>query len=268
MKTTVLTIAGSDSGGGAGIQADLKTFEAHGLFGASALTAITCQDTRHVHAIEPVGADTVACQVRAVIDDMNPAAVKTGMLYSAEIVKRIVSIWESLDRNVPLVCDPVMVSTGSDPLSTADLIGSLPLLFSQAALITPNIPEAEALLSYRIDSRSKMRSAVDELYGLAGAPVLLKGGHALFNDGLSIDIFYDCKNLEELSSPLLPGTFHGTGCTFSAAVAARLALGENPLSAVVLAKEYVTGAIRSAFRTGGGSLCLNHGWRSEIASER
>ena len=254
---TALTIAGSDSGGGAGIQADLKTFAAHGVYGTSAITAITAQNTRGVIAWEPVSTPLVVAQIDAVVSDIGADAVKTGMLANAAIVTAVADAARrlKLDR---LVVDPVMVAKGGDRLlepSAIDAICSelLPL----ARVVTPNIPEAEVLAGIRILSLDDMRAAARRILSLGPRWVVLKGGHLELPD--SIDIVCSAEVCEELRSPRIETTHtHGTGCTLASAIAANLALGHGEMDAASRAKRYIDAAIRNAPGIGGGHGPLGH----------
>ncbi len=244
-----LTIAGSDSGGGAGVQADLKTFAAVGAHGTSAITCLTAQNPRRVLAIEACSARMVRRQIAAVIAELPPRAVKTGMLFSAEIILEVVRASKSL--RCPLVVDPVMVATSGAALLKPDAVRALMQdLFPVATLITPNVPEAEALLGNRICEVADLRAAARELRRRFKCAALVKGGH-LTNTRDAVDIFFDGKTELLLSSPRVQGiNTHGTGCTFSAAIAGYLAHGEKLERAVVLAKDFVSNAIANAQRAG------------------
>ena len=251
-----LTIAGSDSGGGAGIQADLKTFAAHGVHGTSAITAVTAQNSLTVAGAFALPAAFVVAQIDAVASDMPVAAAKTGMLANCEIVDAVARAVARLQ--IPhLVVDPVMVAKSGDALLEADAVDAyLRRLFPLATVITPNLAEAEALLGHPVRSLEQMRRAARELKEQGSRAVLLKGGHL---EGDPIDVFYDGSRLEDLSAPRIhTKNTHGTGCTYSAAIAARLALGAELLEAVRGAKEYVTEAIRGAYSVGKGHGPLDH----------
>lgn len=251
-----LTIAGSDSGGGAGIQADLKTFAAHGVFGTSAITAITAQNTRGVAGIEAISPQTVAAQIRAVFDDFPVAAAKTGMLFTAAIIEAVANVIRALDFHT-LIVDPVMVASSGDRLLKREaeqtLIRSvLPL----ALVVTPNIAEAETITGRTIESIAGMREAAREIFDKHGARALVKGGHRIER---ATDVFYDGETWHEFSSERLdPKNTHGTGCTLSAAIAANVALGRNLVEAVQRAKDYVVRCIRHAPGLGSGTGPMNH----------
>jgi hydroxymethylpyrimidine/phosphomethylpyrimidine kinase len=252
----VLTIAGSDSGGGAGIQADLKTFAAHGVHGTSAVTAVTAQNSVTVAASFALPAEMVVAQIEAVASDMPVAAAKTGMLANSEIVAAVAEAVARL-RIPHLVVDPVMVAKGGDRLLDPEAVEAYVLrLFPLAAVITPNLLEAEALLGRPVRSLEDMRRAARELKEHGPRAVLVKGGHL---EGDPVDVFHDGRRLEELPAPRIhTKNTHGTGCTYSAAIAARLALGADLLEAVRGAKEYVTEAIRGAYSVGKGHGPLDH----------
>ena len=255
-----LTIAGSDSGGGAGIQADLKTFAAFGVYGTSAITAVTAQNTRGVTAWSAVEADLVEAQIEAVAGDFAIGAVKTGMLGSAAIVEAVAATIAALD--LPnLVVDPVMVAKGGQRLLDEDAVHTLRSeLLPRAMVVTPNIPEAEVLLGAPIRSLDDMRRAAREIRRLGASVVAIKGGH--LDGDQSIDVVCAEHEEFELSGPRLPGRHtHGTGCTFSAAVAAGLALGRPVTEALRDARAFVQGAIEHAPGYGAGHGPLNHFWR-------
>jgi len=259
----VLTIAGSDSGGGAGIQADLKVFFALGCHGMSALTALTAQNTVAVRAIHSVPPEFVMEQIEAVATDIGVDAAKTGMLASAEIVDAVAKAIEAQGM-VKLVVDPVFISKHRDELLAPDAVGALKeRLLPLASIITPNLHEAGGLLGREIVDLDDMKRAAEELLGFGPSAVLVKGGHA--ETELAIDVFYDGSTLEELSGPRY-GTkdTHGTGCALSAAICARLAHGDSLLDAVSFAKDFVSGAIKNSLRIGEGFGPVNPGWqRSE-----
>ena len=256
---TALTIAGSDSGGGAGIQADLKTFAAHGVYGTSALTAITAQNTHGVIAALPLPTDIIVAQMEAVAGDITIHAVKTGMLATAAIVEAVAATIEELD--LPhVVVDPVMVAKGGDRLLDADAIGMIKAeLFRRAAIVTPNAMEAGVLADMSVSSLADAREAARRIHRLGAAAVVVKGGHL---DGAeAIDVLFDGHQFHELAGPrIATRNTHGTGCTFAAAIAANLAL-EVPLDAAVRrAKQYVLGAIRRGLDIGTGHGPLDHFW--------
>ena len=237
-----MTIAGSDSGGGAGIQADLKTFAALGVYGTSVLTAITAQNTVGVAGIHEVPVDIVAAQIEAVMSDIGADAVKTGMLSSSDIIETVARELAHfrVDR---LVIDPVMVAKSGDRLLREEAVNALRTkLLPLATVVTPNIPEAETLASMRVQSREDARRAAEVIFGMGPKAVVVKGGHL---EGPPVDLFYDGREFREFSAPRIDtANTHGTGCTFASAVAAGLAKGMEVVDAVAAAKEYVTEAIR------------------------
>lgn len=249
-----LTIAGSDSGGGAGIQADLKTFASLDVHGASVITCITAQNPKRVLAIEPCQPTIVRAQLEAVFAELSPAAVKTGILYSAAIIRVLTDFFASR-RQIPLVVDPVMISTSGSPLlqtAARRLLrsGLLPL----AALVTPNLDEAAILTSRNLTSVEDMRWAARNIHEHFGCAALVKGGH-LLNSRDAIDIFFDGKNELLLKAPFVQGVrTHGTGCTYSAAVTAFLSRGEPLPNAVARAKEYISQAIAQSHAVGKHSV--------------
>jgi hydroxymethylpyrimidine/phosphomethylpyrimidine kinase len=249
-----LTIAGSDSSGGAGIQADLKTFTALGVYGASVITALTAQNTRGVSGVELVSPAFVAAQIRAVLDDLDVRAIKTGMLASSAIVE---AIGAELARRpaLPLIVDPVMVATSGDRLIDDDAVEAVKrLIFPRAELITPNLPEAARLLGAPVAStESDATRQLDALAGLGARAVLLKGGHG--SGGEAVDLLWHAGQVTRLASPrIATGNTHGTGCTLSAAIAALVAGGAPLETAVARGKSYVHQAIAS-----GKDLRIGHG---------
>jgi hydroxymethylpyrimidine/phosphomethylpyrimidine kinase len=261
---TALTIAGSDSGGGAGIQADLKTFAAHRVYGTSAITAVTAQNTLGVTAWEPVSTDLVIAQIEAVADDLAPAAVKTGMLPTAAIVEAVAATIASLD--LPnLVVDPVMIAKGGDRLLREDAVASIRTeLLKLAEVVTPNIPEAEVLAGGSIRTVDDMRAAARRIRKLGPRVVVVKGGHLEDSScaGIVIDVVCTSETEFDLQGPRLETRHtHGTGCTFAAAITAALALGQPVDEALRSARAYLEGAIRHAPGLGTGHGPLNHFWR-------
>ena len=256
MKVPVaLTIAGSDSGGGAGIQADLKTFAALGVHGTSAITAITAQNTVTVTDIFEVPPSIVVAQIEAVVIDLGVQAAKTGMLASSEIIEAVAIAIDAY-RIPNLVVDPVMIAKGGAKLLRDDAIGALlTRLVPLAAVITPNLPEAEVILGRSIRTLAERRQAAHDLVGLGPRAAVVKGGHA--GDDVT-DVYWDGSEMVEL-----PGTrvqtanTHGSGCVFSAAIAAGLAKGLDPLAAVRQAKEFISEAIEHALEIGKGHGPVN-----------
>lgn len=254
---TALTIAGSDSGAGAGIQADLKTFAAHGVYGTSALTAITAQNTLEVTAWEPVSTALVVAQIEAVAADIGADAVKTGMLASAAIVQAVADAVRRL--NLPnLVVDPVMIAKGGDRLLETEAVDAIrSQLLPLARVVTPNIPEAEVLSGISIRSLDEMRDAGRRILALGPRVVLVKGGHLQWDE--AIDVAVTAAGDEAFRAERLPTRHtHGTGCTLASAIAANLALGLNEMDAIGRAKRYVTDAIRRAPGIGRGHGPLGH----------
>jgi hydroxymethylpyrimidine/phosphomethylpyrimidine kinase len=251
-----LTIAGSDSGGGAGIQADLRTFAAHGLHGASAITAVTAQNTVAVIDYVALEPRMVVAQIDAVASDMPVAAVKTGMLANRPIVEAVAEAVARL-RLPHLVVDPVMVAkSGARLLDSAAEAVYRERLFPLAEIVTPNLAEAEALLARPVRSVEAMARAARDLHSLGPRAVLVKGGHL---EGDPVDVFFDGQRTEELRAPrIATRNTHGTGCTLSAAIAARLALGVDALEAVRGAKAYLTDALRGAYALGRGAGPVDH----------
>ncbi len=259
MQGRVLIVAGSDSGGGAGIQADIKTVTALGGYAATAITALTAQNTLGVHGVEPVSSDFIAAQMTAVLDDIGADVVKTGMLADATVIETVAATLDSHAAGVPLVLDPVMVAKGGASLLDPEAVGALrETLLPKAAVLTPNIPEAEALLGRDIAGPGDLEDAARALRDLGPAAVLLKGGH-LEGDTL-IDVLVDGAGVERFTAPRIntPHT-HGTGCTLASAVAAGLAQGMALTPAVGRAWAYVQKAIATAPGLGGGHGPLNHG---------
>jgi hydroxymethylpyrimidine/phosphomethylpyrimidine kinase len=253
-----LTIAGSDSGGGAGIQADLKTFMAFGVYGMSAVTALTAQNTVGVQGIFDVPPEFVREQIRSIMTDIGTDAAKTGMLSNAAIVKTVAEAVRGF-RIPNLVVDPVMAAKSGDLLLAPEARRAVREdLLPLATVITPNIPEAEALLGHRIEDLDAMQEAARELKTIGCQWVVLKGGH-LDIERQAIDVLCGGRELVLLRSPRLETrNTHGTGCTFASAIAAGLAKGLAPPEAVKRAKEYVTEAIRSGLPMGSGHGPTNH----------
>ena len=252
IRSCCLTIAGSDSGGNAGVQADLRTFHAYSLHGCTVFTALTAQNPNAVHAIFEVAADFVAAQLDAVLGTYSFAALKTGMLGSAEVVEAIVERLKA-HSGIAKVIDPVMVATSGARLASDSTQKAMrELLFPLAAVITPNIPEAEVLSGRAVGSRKDVCDAAECLYDRFGAAVLVKGGHAGGGNVEAEDILFDGREFSSFSLPRVenPISTHGTGCTLSAAIAAELALGRDLKAAVRGAKEYVHQAISKSYLVG------------------
>ena len=265
MKMPVaLTIAGSDSGGGAGIQADLKTFAALGVHGTSAVTAITAQNTVGVTDIFELEPALVRAQVDAVLSDIGVDAAKTGMLSSATIIEAVAAAVEAnhLDR---LVVDPVMVAKGGARLLRDEAVATLrKRLLPLALVLTPNLPEAEVLLGHPIEGLEARREAARDLLALGPRAVVVKGGHAAGEGGEPgeagdvVDVYWDGADLVELSARRIDTrNTHGSGCAFSAAIAARLAAGRTPIDAVRDAKQFITSAIEFSLEIGHGHGPVN-----------
>jgi len=260
--TRVLSIAGSDSGGCAGIQADLKTFAALGCFGMTAITALTAQNTQGVRAVHPVPVDMLVQQIDAVVEDIGVHAVKIGMLHSAQVVAAVA---QAIDRHrLPfVVLDPVMVATSGAVLIENSAVGALVgQLFAKVALVTPNLDEASLLVGRTLTSTDDMEAAADALIAMGAKAVLLKGGH-LAGDTVHdvLAVAGQAKHWMRAPRIVSPNT-HGTGCTLSSAIAAHLALGMDLASAVESARQFVRSALQagSDTRTGHGSGPLNHGF--------
>ncbi|MFL8938970.1 bifunctional hydroxymethylpyrimidine kinase/phosphomethylpyrimidine kinase [Rossellomorea oryzaecorticis] len=252
-----LTIAGSDSGGGAGIQADLKTFQELGAYGMSAITAVTAQNTLGVHGVYPVSIEGIVQQIDAIGEDLGTDALKTGMLFSGEVIEAVSERihhygWENI------VVDPVMIAKGGAKLLQDEAIRALKeKLLPLTSVITPNIPEAEVLTEMKISSLDDRRKAAKQLMGMGAKAVVIKGGHA--DDKEVIDLFFDGTTCEELMSPRIETLHtHGTGCTFSAAITAQLANGMTMRDAVLTAKEFIRAAIEDGLGIGGGHGPTNH----------
>ena len=254
---TAMTIAGSDSGGGAGIQADLKTFAALGVYGTSAITAITAQNTLGVTAIHEVPTDVIASQIQAILSDIGADAVKTGMLSSPAIIQTVA---QEVQRHgvTRLVVDPVMVAKGGDRLLRGDAVEALRTrLLPLATVVTPNTPEAEVLAGLAIHTPDDAREAARRIIAMGAASVVIKGGHLSGSDAL--DTFYDGRQFREFSAPRIDtSNTHGTGCTFASAIAAGLAKGLALEEAMAQAKTYVTEAIRANLEVGTGHGPLHH----------
>jgi len=251
-----LTIAGSDSGAGAGIQADLKTFAALGVYGSSVVTAVTAQNTRGVFAVAEVPEEVVIAQIDAVLEDIGAAAAKTGMLSSAEIIANVADRLEAWGIT-NLVVDPVMVAKSGDhllqPNAIASLIGDLLPL---ALIVTPNMPEAEVLTGRTIASDEDAREAARAIAHLGPRFVVVKGGH---RSGSALDVVFDGERFVDFDGERIETeNTHGTGCTFSAAITAFLAHGLEPLEAIAAAKRYVTEALKESYAIGAGHSPVNH----------
>jgi hydroxymethylpyrimidine/phosphomethylpyrimidine kinase len=257
---TALTIAGSDSGAGAGIQADLKTFAAHGVYGTSALTAITAQNTRGVASFSEVSPQLIRQQVEAVMQDIGADAAKTGMLASAAAVDAVAKAISDFD--IPfVVVDPVMLAKSGDSLTDDAAVEAMKVsLLKKAFVVTPNIPEAERLSGRSIVTDDDRKEAARRIHALGPPLVVIKGGHAAGPD--IVDLLYDGHDFTEFRHERVSGRHtHGTGCTFAAALAAHLACGRTVRDAIPLIQEYIAGAISHAPELGEGSGPMNHFWR-------
>jgi len=255
MKPVALTIAGSDPSGGAGIQADLKTFHQFGVYGEAVVTLLTVQNTVRVSRVECVSAGLVAEQVRAVVEDIRPLAAKTGALGGRATVDTVAEL--AGEFSFPLVVDPVMISKHGAPLIAEDARAAVrEKLIKRAYLVTPNLAEAEALAGFPILDGNDMRRAAEALVRLGAHAALVKGGHL---EGPAADVLFDGTGFHEFLAPRIdtPHT-HGTGCTYSAAIAAALALDAPLVEAVSRAKAFITEAIRTAPGLGSGSGPVNH----------
>ncbi|MFO7181767.1 MAG: bifunctional hydroxymethylpyrimidine kinase/phosphomethylpyrimidine kinase [Pseudomonadota bacterium] len=254
-------VAGSDSSGGAGIQADIKAVTALGGYAATAITALTAQNTLGVEGVVGIDPDFVGQQIRMVLDDVGADAIKTGMLYSARIIERVAAELELRATNVPIVVDPVMVAKGGAPLlEEAARTALVRRLLPIAALVTPNVPEAEALTGVRATSVADLPRLADGILALGPSAVLVKGGH-LEGDTV-VDLLRTADGAERLfeSPRIRTRSTHGTGCTLASAIATGVAEGMTLESAVARAKEYVYEAIRTAPGLGSGHGPLNHVW--------
>lgn len=257
---TALTIAGSDSGGGAGIQADLKTFAARGVFGMSVITALTAQNTVGVQGVYEIPPDFVALQIDSVALDIGADAVKTGMIANSAIIEVVARKVRQYNLS-PLVVDPVMVAKSGAALLRADARDTLiRVLLPLATVVTPNVPEAEVLCGYTITNLEDMKRAARTIREMGPRNVVVKGGH-LLREKDSVDVFYDGVSFEMFSGQLVETTStHGTGCTFASAIAAELAKGAPVLDAVRAAKEYVTAVLvaSATLHIGHGHGPMNH----------
>jgi hydroxymethylpyrimidine/phosphomethylpyrimidine kinase len=259
-RPRVLTVAGSDSGGGAGIQADLKTFSALGVYGMTAITAVTVQNTQGVAGYEALSPQTVGDQIRSVVTDIGVDAAKTGMLANAGIVEAAADALR--ETAVPnLVVDPVFMSKHGHPLLAEDAVGALrTLILPLATLVTPNLPEASGLVGFEVRTNDDMRRAAHSILALGPRAVLVKGGH-LEDSADAADLFVDSEREEWIVAGRIdtPNT-HGTGCTLSAAITAHLAMGDELLDAVRAGKAFVTEAIRHALDIGQGIGPVDQLW--------
>ncbi|MDQ0686494.1 hydroxymethylpyrimidine/phosphomethylpyrimidine kinase [Streptomyces sp. B4I13] len=253
----VLTVAGSDSGGGAGIQADLKTMLALGVHGMSVITAVTAQNSLGVQGAWELPVEAVRAQYRSVVDDVGVQAVKTGMLASAELVEAVAELLAG--AGVPVVVDPVGVSKHGDPLLAASALDSVRTkLLPVATVATPNLDETAQLTGVRVESEGQLRDAATAVLAHGPRWVLIKGGHL---PGDAVDLLTDGVEEHWLRAPRYDNRHtHGTGCTLASAIAAQLAKGHSVPEAVAAAKRYVTGAIAAGFALGAGIGPVDHGW--------
>lgn len=255
-RAAALTIAGSDSGGGAGIQADLKTFAAFGVYGTAAITAVTAQNTLGVHAVSVLPPEIVVAQAEAVLGDIRPRAAKTGMLATAAIVRAVATL---LDRypQLPVVVDPVTHAKSGDPLLDPEALAVVrDELLPRAAVVTPNLPEATALVGFPVEDEGSMLEAALRLLDRGARAVIVKGGH---RRDCADDLFVDGATVTWLRGTRVETRCtHGTGCTFSAAIAAGLAQGLPPLVAAQRAKTYLTAALRAGYEVGAGHSPVHH----------
>ncbi len=257
---TALTIAGSDSGAGAGIQADLKTFAAHGIFGTTAITAVTAQNTRGVISFQTLQPELIREQIEAVVLDLGADAAKTGMLPSAAIVETVAKAIADFD--IPfVVVDPVMLAKSGDDLTDDDAVEAIKkTLLRQAFVVTPNIPEAERLSGVTIATDDDRKEAARRIHALGPTLVVIKGGH--FSSPDIVDVLYDGREFTAFSHErVASGHTHGTGCTFAAALTAHLAAGRTVRDAIPQIQEYIAGAISHAPELGEGNGPMNHFWR-------
>lgn len=256
---TVLTVAGSDPSGGAGLQADLKTIHQHGAYGAAVPTLITVQDSLEVGRVELLSAELVLAQLSAVLSDLEPAAAKAGALGSPEVARALGSIME--ETRFGWVVDPVWLPSRGAPLSKGDMIAAYKeAIIPQAELVTPNANEAALLAGVPVRTLDDARAAVERIAALGAAAVLIKGGH-LEGADRGTDLLLHNGEVNVLkATAIVPGRFHGTGCALSAAIASRLAFGENLAAAVEGAKAWLAGALAHAYAVGKGAKPVNHLW--------
>ncbi|MFD5838482.1 bifunctional hydroxymethylpyrimidine kinase/phosphomethylpyrimidine kinase [Streptomyces collinus] len=265
MIPNVLTVAGSDSGGGAGIQADLKTMLALGVHGMSVVTAVTAQNSLGVQGAWELPVEAVRAQYRSVVDDIGVQAVKTGMLASAELVEAVAQLIAETDA--PAVIDPVGVSKHGDALLAASALDSVRTkLLPVATVATPNLDEVAQITGVRVESEGEMRQAAAAILAYGPRWALIKGGHL---SGDAVDLLTDGSEEHWLRAPRHDNRHtHGTGCTLASAIASQLAKGQSVPGAVAAAKEYVTGAVATGFALGGGIGPVDHGWRFRAGPER
>lgn len=267
----VLAIAGSDSGGCAGIQADIKSISSCEAFAMSVITAVTAQNTKEVTHIEELSCESITAQIRAVYADMAPDSVKTGMLFSKDIIEAVSDTLKEVNKS-PLVVDPVMVSTSGAKLLQDDAVKVMvEKLFPQALLVTPNIYEAEILTGIKIESGEDIGEVCHKLYEMGAKNVLLKGGHLLITGEEACDYLYNGEDIFEAVSPRVKtNNVHGTGCSYASAIAAFLAHGKSLEDSIAKAKEYITYAIMAGvnLNIGSGSGPINHFFQSVGHSDK
>jgi hydroxymethylpyrimidine/phosphomethylpyrimidine kinase len=258
MKGRVLIVAGSDSGGGAGIQADIKAVTAMHAFAATAITALTAQNTQGVHGVVSVDPSFIAQQIEVVLSDIGADALKTGMLHSAEVIETVATVLRKHALGVPLVVDPVMVAKGGHRLLLGEAEAALrDTLVPMAALLTPNLPEAEVLAGFPVRVEADMRRAAQQLARLGASAILMKGGHLEGDD--VVDLLYHEGSFHRFEDRRVPSrSTHGTGCTLASAIAAGLAQNMSLIDAVARARRYVRKAIETAPGFGRGHGPLNH----------
>jgi hydroxymethylpyrimidine/phosphomethylpyrimidine kinase len=263
VKGRVLIVAGSDSGGGAGIQADIKTVTMLGGFAMTAITALTAQNTLGVHGVLSIPPEFIAKQMQAVLTDIGADAIKTGMLHSAEVIEAVMA---ALPGDIPLIADPVMVAKGGAPLLQPEAVETLKaLLVPRAALLTPNLPEAEVLCGFEIKTDMDKMRAADKILQMGAGALLLKGGHATGPFGSMSEEIEDWLFTNEdfftfKSARIFSKNTHGTGCTLASAIACGIAQGQTMKDAITQARDYVRKAIETAPTFGEGHGPLNHAW--------
>jgi hydroxymethylpyrimidine/phosphomethylpyrimidine kinase len=261
MPFIALSLGGSDPSGGAGIQADLKTFHQFGVYGEAVITLLTVQNTVGVRRVDCIPAELVLAQLQAVLEDLPPGAAKTGALGNRENVEMIAAC--AAEFTFPLVVDPVIIGKHGQRLISPDAVAPMrDLLLPRAAVICPNLPEAEELTGLPVSTLDEMKAAAQRLCEMGAKAALVKGGHL---QGSAVDVLYDGKQFREFTAPHIdtPHT-HGTGCTYSAAITAELARGESLGDAVAMAKAYITQAIRTNPGIGNGAGPLNHHARASM----
>jgi len=255
---TALTIAGSDSGGGAGIQADLRTFAFQQVHGTCAITCVTAQNTIGVQRVEPLPPEMVGAQIESVMDDIGVQGVKTGMLLNAGIIQAVKRMIETYQLQSLLILDPVMVSRSGAQLLDDSAVEQLKQLVPLAALVTPNRYEAQMLSGLEINTVDEMKSAAEIIWGQGAKAVLVKGG-VMSGEARGVDVWFDGEQFDLFQGkPVATKNNHGTGCTLSAAIAAQIALGKDLKTAVHLAKQYLTTALESALDLGAGNGPVGH----------